>query len=250
MMKLRPLIKANKGFTLIELMIAMSVLAVLLLIATMTLLNLGKMYTKGTNQASIQDTTRNIISDISSQLQLGGTTPALSGMYNTDNTHSIKQQGYFCIGTVRYSYDVGQEVNAGDNPVNHALWRDKLASPSGCAALGGFPASTAGSTGGQELIPDHMRLASISIAPVGSAGLYNINLSLAYGDDDLLCNTLAPNAPHDCDPSWINSSANTSAHRQNLQRTDGQIACVATIGNQFCAVSSLSVSVAQRVASE
>lgn len=254
--KLPKLRHSASGFTIIELMIALSVLAILLLISTLTLMNLGKMYVKGNNQALIQNTARNIIADISSQLQLGGATPNLGGMFKPD-TNNYKTQGVFCIGTTRYDYLVGQDVDGSDGTSTpHALWRDTMTSGGSCPALPMNATSPPPSDGlttpnsGVELIPNHVRLTELEVAQVGS-GLYSISIGLAYGDDDLLCvHNASLGTGSDCDSSQI--ANNRQAHASNLEQQNqfNQVTCLGNIGQQFCATSYLSVTVARRLVTQ
>lgn len=244
-MKKLTAIQKSSGFTIVELMIALSVLSVLLIISTLTLMNLGRMYVKGSNQANAQDTARNVINDLAAQLQLGGAQP------NIDNTTTFG--GYFCIGTTRYSYAVGRQVS--DSPdadqTRHALWRDTMDSSTCPISAPLNLNSSLPSPNGRELIPEHMRLTQFNIQPISDKmGLYKLEVGVAYGDDDLLCNR---NAVHDCDSDWINT--HPAQHKNNLRPSDPnlaapQISCVNSEGHQFCAVSDLSITVARRLASE
>lgn len=251
--KLPKLRHSASGFTIVELMIALSVLAVLLLISTLTLMNLGKMYVKGNNQATVQNTARNIIADISSQLQLGGASPNLSGMFSSPG--HFKTQGVFCIGTTRYDYIVGQDVGGSDSTsTQHALWRDTMMSGGSCPALALTSSSPSDGlsspNSGLELMPNHVRLTELEINQLGS-GLYQISLGLAYGDDDLLCvHGASLNGGSDCDASQIANYP--SGHASNLenQSSFNQVSCLGNIGQQFCATSYLSVTVARRLVTQ
>lgn len=242
--KLRPgRLAGAKGFTIIELMIALSVLAVLLLISALTLMRLGYIYVKGNNQANVQNSARNIVNDLSSQLMLGGAVPDLSH----------EAQGYFCIGTTRYNFVIGKQVNSSPTgyQTEHALWRDTMQSAGSCPPLSlASPSPSDGLTvpgSGQELVPQNMRLTEFSIKPItNSAGFYEVTVGVAYGDDDLLCVRGASlGGGSDCDSSQI--SANPNGHARNLQNPSGQVGCIGNVGQQFCAVSDLNISVARRL---
>lgn len=243
--------KSQTGFTIVELMIALSVLSILLLLSALTLINLGKIYVKGNNQANAQNIARNIIGDLSSQLQLGGATPII----NIDSPNS----GSFCIGTTRYDYIVGRQVDGRSaSATQHALWRDTMTSSGACPTLASMQSNTPhdslsnkdsnGNFIGTELIPANVRLTNFNVTPVSQqSGVYKISVGVAYGDDDLLC---VRGVANDCNSSWI--AQNTATHENDLENvTSNQtVGCVVDIGQQFCAASNLSVTVARRLASE
>lgn len=253
------------GFTIVELMIALSVLSVLLLISTVTLMNLGKMYVKGDNMARAQEATRNIASMIADQVRLGGNVPSIYTPSDYADAHydSLTSDGYFCIGRIRYSYLLDRQVTGSPDlslkQTRHALWRDELPS-STCPTLNP-PASTpldlVNSTNpginGQELVPGNMRLTELKVDTVnGDSGMYSVTVGIAYGDNDLLCNSsstsMLPDGAPDCSAGSI--AKYPGPHFDNLRSSGGNIRCISGTGQQFCAVSSVSVSVARRVISE
>lgn len=223
----------SPGFTIIELMVALSVLAVLLLICTLVLMNLGKMYVKGNNQADAQSIARSVVDDITNQVQLGGAAPDLVN----------QSSGWICIGTTHYSFVVGKQVvsgSPGPDQTNHALWRDTM--NNGICPTNAAAGMDMGSGNGVELIPDHMRLVEFQVTPTGvNSGLYDISVGIAYGDSDLLCNS---NAGSDC------SNPSNPNHLSNLEANSPGIQCINGVGNQFCGVSYLSTTVARRLPNE
>jgi prepilin-type N-terminal cleavage/methylation domain-containing protein len=67
---------AEQGFTIVELMIATTVLSTLLVVVAIVMISIGKLYYKGLNQARLQDNTRNAVTAIAKQLQLNTGDPA------------------------------------------------------------------------------------------------------------------------------------------------------------------------------
>src|SRR5665213_3568651 len=92
--------KSETGFTIVELMIAMTVLSVLLLLASVTLIQIGRLYSKGSNEAETQNTARNIINQVASEIQFGGSAPLPSS----------PTAGAYCVGSQRYTYQLGQQL--------------------------------------------------------------------------------------------------------------------------------------------
>ena len=213
MKKYNPLLKirkASQGFTIVELMVALTVLSVLLLMSSIVLIHIGGMYSKGVNMAAIQSANRNLMTDIGSALQFSDQTPVFnSATYSGVQVHS------FCLDTKRYSYILNSQLS--DNPNSpsapatgnpqayHAMWEDTMQSNAGCLPLditqagdpgnsvpGGVIPPVAGS--GRELIPAHSRLSFFcvtgdpSCGPGGlpGSGIYTITVTIAYGDNDLL----------------------------------------------------------------
>ncbi len=205
--------RSEAGFTIIELLIAMTVLATMLVIVTLAMTSIGNLYYKGVNASRVQDDTRTIANQLSQDVQLS----------NGVSTGSTTSGGYtilsLCTSTVRYSYIVGVQI--GSSGVAHALWRDNNPNSATCSPVNITTTNPVGSTGGVELIAPHSRLTDLSVSdgsPV-NPGLFTIDVAVAYGDDDLL----------NLVPGTINST------------------CKGQIGDQFCATSSITTTVVQRL---
>jgi prepilin-type N-terminal cleavage/methylation domain-containing protein len=171
----------SRGFTIIELMIALSVMSVILVISTIILINLGLLYTKGTNQANTQNITRNIVNELASQLQLGTANPTIS---TGGSVEAI------CIGSQRYSYRRGHQLDA-SNGSDHALWRDTRNTSGPCVPFDlANPSADASEVpdSGAELLLPQMQLVDFTIdtPPTTPQGTYSIKVTVAYGDPSLL----------------------------------------------------------------
>ncbi len=192
-MKYRYDIKPNwrrsmAGFTLVELMISTGVFSVVLLICTTAVLVIGQDFHKAAIASLTQNTSRNIIDNITRELQYN------TGTVSTDsNTFNSVTVNAACIGTVRYSYLLGYELVDGDGSFSitnqqspHVLWRDSTPS-TGCT-----PANVTGAlSGGKELISLHTRLRvgnglNITTAISNTGTLYNIDVAVIYGDKDVI----------------------------------------------------------------
>jgi prepilin-type N-terminal cleavage/methylation domain-containing protein len=220
----------ERGFTIIELMIATAILATILVLLTAMIIGIGKLYYKGLNQARVQDATRSVIDDVSQQLQLSGATPLLVNA----NISGIPMNAY-CIGTTRYSFVVGKQIGTGTDittsgttpQIPHVLWRDTNTS-GGCAPLdltqndptAAAPVGT--SANGSELTPPNSRLTDFSIAGMPPAGVspYAVSIEVAYGNSDLLSSTSGP---------------------------AGSVVCKVTAGEQYCATASLTTTIVSRL---
>ena len=206
----RSLASSNQqGFTIIELMIALSVMAVILVISTVVLINLGVLYTKGNNQANTQNLTRNIVNELVSQLELGSADPVV------DSANSV-----VCLGSQRYTYRTGYQLNSA-NANDHALWRDTMKSSASCTPFNlANPAADVTTVvgSGAELLLPQMQLVAFNIVtpPTTPLGTYSIQVTVAYGDPTLLV------------------------------FSNGRPNCTGAKGTEYCAVASLTQNVARR----
>lgn len=218
------LARSNQGgFTIVELMIATTVLSVLLLLATVIMMSIGSLYKKGINQSNVQDAARTIMDSISQDIEM------------SNGTISRQANGFtksICVNSTRYTYIEG--VKIGDTyqstSYQHGLWRD---TSSTCSPVD--LSQAAPSPDGVEMIPSNSRLTQLDVS--GTAP-FSINVGVAYGDDDLLCDD---GTPGDC------SSNLTSTV---LQNPVGQILCKGRKSDQFCAAANLTTAVSPRLSQE
>jgi prepilin-type N-terminal cleavage/methylation domain-containing protein len=247
----------NRGFTIVELMIALTVLSLILLLGTTILVQIGKLYTKGVNAATLQNSTRTVAGDIGSTLQFSGGAAAACDSTAKKATCFAKTQDpvgdphphtfngvtvySFCIDTVRYSYVLDKELGYDSNTnqtTAHVLWRDVMKGNTRCEPLNitenpvkanADSVEAAGTPSkGYEMIPDHIRLTRFKIVPVPPEidGNYNIDIWTAFGDSDLV------NTDHSLD-----ADANLA----------GQTTCNGGEGSQFCSISRISTTVGRRL---
>jgi prepilin-type N-terminal cleavage/methylation domain-containing protein len=210
--------KDQHGFTIIELMIATSVLSVILLLVTVMMISIGSLFYKEINQSRVQDSVRSITDEVSHHLQLSGTTP-LSGSYSGFGTPI----GIYCIGDTRYSFIKNVQINSmvGGVFIYHVLWRDVPSGgcdptqPSANLTIQDPSSGHESATDtNAELIPPNSRLTEFSITKPSP---YNISVGIAYGANSLL------------NLAGINTT------------------CKSTTGDQFCATASLTTTVANRL---
>jgi prepilin-type N-terminal cleavage/methylation domain-containing protein len=233
----------NSGFTIVELMIALSVLAVLLVTTTTILIQIGALYSKGVNAADLQNATRNVVADISGQLQFSGKVPlgctstATTCYANTNDylntTDNTTETVYtYCISNTRYSYVLNRELGTDSNTnpqqiTAHVLWRDTLTTDASTCPVpdivNGTHLNDSPSKGdGYEMLGNHMRLTRFKIeqTPPGSgSGIYNTDVWTAFGDSDLV----------QTDPAT------------------GSSTCKGGAGTQFCSTSAISTQLTGRI---
>jgi len=214
------------GFTIVELLIATSILSVILLMVTLVTQGIGILYAKGISQSQIQNDVRSIADDISQQVKVYNHDKQTAGPA-VDGTTAL------CIGTVRYTYVIGKQIGTDST---HVLWRDTIDPSSGCTATAGFLSSATPSSGGTELIAPHSRLEALNL--VGSTSPYGVQVAVVYGDIDLLCDGGVSN---DC-KSTTNTTHLTSPSSYNAIRCKD-----VSSGRQFCAAAYLSTTVVKRL---
>ncbi len=244
-MTARRLTSSQQGFTIVELMIALSVLSTILVMSTIVLIQIGSLYTKGVNGANLQNTTRTIMADVAASLQFSGNQPpsctsldgitcyaTVPGSPRTVGAGPTAMTVYsYCIDTTRYSYVLNRELGddttapGGDAQTAHVLWRDTMKDSNDvCKPLdltADIP-SDAQSAGGYEMMSNHMRLTRFNIPPP-SGNVYTIDVWTAFGDSDLV------NTQPSSDP------------------TPGLSTCNGGAGTQFCATSMITTSITRRV---
>lgn len=201
------------GFTMVELLIATAVFSLVLLICSMAIVQVGRMYYKGVITNRTQDTSRQVIEDIASAIQFGSETEATQ-FYESVAPADIggNMVGVICVGGSRYTYVTNRPLGQ----VAHVLWKDPR--PGTCT-----PANVASASlsGGQELLGTNMRLPTgIAVSQLAdSTGRWAVTLRVAYGETVDLFEGGNPAQP----------CRGTNA------------------GGQFCAVSDLSTSVIRRL---
>lgn len=239
--------RQQRGFTIIELMIATAVLSTILVLVTVVMVNIGTLYYKGINQARVQDDVRTISDDIIKNIQLSDQSPI-----GPVSVPGVTNSYAYCVGPVRYTYVLGVQIShqAPGTPSTYyqVLWRDTNPTPGSCPTqvdptnpsspqvnlTDSNLASDDSINQGQEMITSNSRLTQFSMTTNSPS---TVMVGVAYGDDDLLCNpTLAPNSCKTLSAmgSWANYS--------------GDVLCKGKTGEQFCSTDSLSSSAIKRVA--
>jgi prepilin-type N-terminal cleavage/methylation domain-containing protein len=258
----------NKGFTIVELMIALAILSVILVVASVVLINIENLYSKGVNAANLQNAARNIVDDVSANLQFSGQSPincnlngqqppAGSATFADSTTCGVgaamgDDHGPFvyCVGNTRYTYVLGQEL--GTDPyykatssstptqqiTNHVLWRDTLA-PTGTNPCPAMTAAEFSTATGPETDPNAVPGSGYEMMPD------HTRLTRFEIDKN-------PNEPsiYDIDV-WMAYGDGDLVNIEDLtgpnSSNPGYITCNGAQGTQFCAVSEISTTVTGRV---
>lgn len=213
---------SQKGFTIIELIIATTVFSVVLVMVSTMIIQIGKMYYKGITMSVTQQTTSTISDDVSRAVQFSG------GTIDSSSDEETATRAY-CIGGIRYTYVTNKQQNDG----GHVLWRDEKPSDSCSPADYSQPLNN-----GREMIGSHMRLLQFEVTPLNGASAARVQVSVAYGDNDLLT-------------SYDNNGTNLVDANGDGAINEADIASATcrslTLGGSFCAVSGLTTIVKKRL---
>lgn len=205
---------SQKGFTIVEIMIATAVFSVVLLAATAGFIEVGHLFYKGVSITNTQEVANHIFQDVNGNFQ---TAANVSATQNGPSGYD-----YYCVGSSRYTYILNNEVNVSDSGPNHqvanaggnfGILKDVLPGGSACAApcddLNASVTCVPGSVkfnNPVELLGSKMRVEQFDIEQsTTTSNLYNISIILAYGDDDVLTYS----SPNDLSTVSCNSDSNT-----------------------------------------
>lgn len=165
----------KKGFTLVELMIATLVFSVVLLMITIGIIQISRVYYKGINEADVQNTARTVMDTVTQGIQFSG------GVVTDTPTPTVGALQAFCIGNQQFSYRLGYQLvdgTAGAQQTTSSLRMNTVS--------GSCPTAAAQATG-QEFLSPRMRLAKLSVKQV-APGTYTVSVKIAFGDNDLFTN--------------------------------------------------------------
>ena len=155
--------KLQKGFTIVELLIATSVFSILLVILLTSLLRISQMFYKGVNMSRTQETARNVLQYITDDLQFYKQPPVIGS-------------NYFCIGNHRYAYQLGNQVGTS----GYGILKEDMST---CKPVTGSGSQAPG-PGAVELLDKGMQVNNLVVDPI-SGGSTSVHLFVVqYGNDN------------------------------------------------------------------
>jgi len=160
-------IKDNKGFTILELLISTTVFSVILLLCTFGLVQVGRNYYRGATITRTQNVARSVMNTLTQSIQFSGSDAV--GTLPSAGTPPAPS-GTFCIGSLGYTYKLDTKV--GDTSADYALKTSKC--------VNGSPSTTKQT----EQLGKGMSLRTFTI--VKSGDYYTITLLIANANPDLL----------------------------------------------------------------
>lgn len=181
---------AHKGFTIIELMIATAIFSLVMMIIVASIIQVTKMYYRTNTITRSQEIARGVIEEIGESIRFSNDAIDTSGMIASGPNINVgdSDTGYFCIGSRRYSYAVDRQLKS-QNPDSskkerkNVLWVDE---PENCSGNGPVNFASLDTDNGRELLAENMRILKLDIKPIAGLRTYNIDIVIAYGDEDLL----------------------------------------------------------------
>jgi prepilin-type N-terminal cleavage/methylation domain-containing protein len=209
----------QRGFTVIELLVATVVFGIILLVVTVAILQFSRVYYKGITESNTQETARSIVDRIAQSIQFNGGVVTVTPPRPPGAGSPASPQA-FCVGNQQYTYVVGLQLTdnaplAGQNQNWHALVVRDLA---GCTATSPTPSMNTAATTGQELLSPGMRLSKMKVESLGG-NLYKVSVRIVTGPKDTIVGDTA-----------------VTARCETFQS-----------GTQFCAVSDISTVIVKRV---
>ncbi|HET7302285.1 MAG TPA: prepilin-type N-terminal cleavage/methylation domain-containing protein [Candidatus Saccharimonadales bacterium] len=180
-MKRSAQIHKSKGFTIIELLIATLVFSTVLLVVTIGIIQISRVYYKGINETDVQNTARSIMDTVTQGIQFSGADITETASPQPGNLQA------FCIGNTQYSYRLGYQLVDSSPTGNQTITGLVSKNISACQ-------SAAATAGGKEFLSPKMRLSNLSVKELVPGSLYKVTVRVAFGDDDLLNNPTSQNA--------------------------------------------------------
>lgn len=156
---------SSKGFTIVELLIAVAGFSFVLILVTVVMINIGSLSSKGINQTKIDDAARYIVDDVSLRLKFNR-----ADAFSRDSSDD-PESGAYCVSNIKYVYSFNSERNY--------LYRMPQET-TGCI----FPANPMPIPGGAtNLLPTNTRLTYFNISnnnPLNNKQ-FTIKVALLYG---------------------------------------------------------------------
>ncbi len=106
----------KRGFTLIELMLAMSFISVLLIAIAMTIIQIGNIYNRGLMLKEVDQTGQAVATELQNAIRQSAPFSIATG----SGSHYVPQAwgGRLCIGQYSYIWNYGKDLNAKNPNVN------------------------------------------------------------------------------------------------------------------------------------
>jgi len=162
--------KKQNGFTIIELMIAITVFTTAIVLVTTGVIQLGRLYKHGTVRAKLVTTSREIHAQFAQDLQYSGkdVAEALLPPLPAPSTQKV-----VCLGTTRYRVIIDASApNYGDLSV------EKIAGPNPC--------DTIPTVSTQKPLPANSRVTTFTLVPpTNSSGAYTLTTRMVTGQQDM-----------------------------------------------------------------
>ncbi len=218
---------AQRGFTIVELLVALTVFSLVLLLCLVALIQIGRMFYKGISLSRTQEVARSIATDINNDLVLS------KGIVEV-GTDAGSNLSWYCISGHRYTYELGKKLGT---DAAAGVRRDSLVNNSACSPIVSGAAeldTNVYSDQTKEYLSDGMRVNMFDIQNCAS-GLCTVQVRVLFGEDDLFMSDTTP------------LPSNPTATDYALVSSQPDARCTGTLSSsQFCATADVSTSVYKR----
>jgi len=213
----------QRGFTIIELLIATAVFSLVLIVFLTALIRISQLFYKGVSLSNTQEATRNIIQTISDDIQFYGAAPEV---------HS----DYFCIGDHRYSFNPGVQVGSGD-PNDFGVIREVSDCLPWRAAPAPAPLPQPPDLKAEKLLDPGMQVNKLTVTPLNGGIQVNI-LVVFYGSDNGVF--------HSDTPGFINDPNDPNYSTQGAYKAPDAQCTGLPNSSQFCATADYQTTILQK----
>lgn len=222
------------GFTIIELLIASIAFTVLLILVTMIVIQVSRVYYKGVILSNTQNVDSVVMQDVSKDIQFGSNTPNMPPLSRTFGNYTVNYTVY-CVGNNIFIYNLGQEFTQISSSNIGLIYGSSTTCPTTGPNLSTLINTDIQNGEFQELLSPMMRVVNFSITPksltnLNGSLLYDINIGIAFGSNQALCDT-----SNSC-------SSQTTMNTSNYSGSN--VRCKLQLGDQYCGVSYLNTIVA------
>lgn len=196
--------KSVQGFTIIELMLAMTFVSVLMVAITMTVIQISNIYNKGTTLRAVDQAGRAVSQDM--QFTLAAAGPLDIGEAGVGGLNykpqiqiggemSSPDGGRLCTGSYSYIWNTGHGLKAPVNTFETGNEQIRMVKVRDIGALYcsdvSRPIRTTDATellsaGDRELAVQSLKIVQVASDPVAQQALYSIELELGTNDQDSL----------------------------------------------------------------
>lgn len=238
----------QRGFTIIELLIATTVFSVVLLVVMSAIVQMGRLYYKSNTMSRTQEMTRSVLDDVTRAIQYS---PAQIVTHRAAVPADPAVTG-LCIGGRRYSMALGRQLDK-TVTTQRTLVSDQVSGT--CASAQPLSGGAAVTATSKELLSDKMRIVKLDVQPafMSSSSAYRVTVRVIYGDNDLICNNAVAGACESASTILSNADIETIARSQaspvgSTSVVSSTLQCKnIRSGSEFCATAELSTIVERRL---
>ncbi len=206
--------RKQKGFTLVELTLAVAFIGFLVLFTVLATLQVMRTYSKGLAVKEINQTARTIVEELARSVRAG-----TFASINTSPNDATPSQRRICIGGVSYVWNIaGGNLNKFSSSGNPPVTFVRVNDPGGSLCGSTYP--NVNSDNATQLLSNRVWVQTLTIVKNSSTNLATITLQLSTNDDPL--NPLLETLP------------------------GGEVRCKGQAGDQFCAAATLTTTIAMR----